>query len=72
MSGKHWGRGIAITALVGIVFLFGPFLYILVVSLVVAVADGGAHSEDIGTGQNLHVRKIVTPRRTGIPAVCPR
>lgn len=70
MRGKQWGLGVALTALVGIVYFFGPILVVLVASLVGAGSGWGAHSEDIGSGQNLNVRKIVTRHRswdTGSP-----
>ena len=64
MSGKQWGLGVALTALLGIVYFFGPVLLILVASLLEAGSGRGAHSENIGSGQNLNVRKIVTPHRS--------
>ena len=47
MNGKQWGLGVALTALVGIVYFFAR----------------GAASETIGSGQNLKVRSIVTLHR---------
>lgn len=64
MSGKQWGLGVALAALVGIVYFFGPILFVLVATLIEAGSGKGAHSEVIGSGQNLKVRKIVTPHRS--------
>ena len=64
MSGKHCGLGLALTALVGIVYFFGPGLLFMIAILIQDGFGKKATSEVIGSGQILKVRKIVTPKRS--------
>ena len=62
MSGKQWGFGVGLAALVGIVYFFGPILVVLVATLIEAGSGKGAHSEVIGSGQTLKTGWILLSR----------